>query len=135
MKDKYILLDFWASWDKASMAAQDSLVNVQKALKKEKFLIVSLSLDLDKKEWLKACDKDTTRWKQVCDFKMCIRDRYSILQSDRSMGICSGIQHNTVIIKPYLMNLIYHLPLHVRLIILNLNIVISTFQICQIVFK
>ena len=69
MKDKYILLDFWASWDKASMAAQDSLVNVQKALKKEKFLIVSLSLDLDKKEWLKACDKDTTRWKQVCDFK------------------------------------------------------------------
>ena len=69
MKDKYILLDFWASWDKASMAAQDSLVNVQKALKKEKFLIVSLSLDLDKKEWLKACDKDTARWKQVCDFK------------------------------------------------------------------
>ena len=69
MIDKYILLDFWASWDKASMAAQDSLVNVQKALKKEKFLIVSLSLDLDKKEWLKACDKDTIRWKQVCDFK------------------------------------------------------------------
>lgn len=38
-------------------------------IEKEKFLIVSLSLDLDKKEWLKACDKDTTRWKQVCDFK------------------------------------------------------------------
>lgn len=69
MKDKYVLLDFWASWNKESVAAQDSLVAVQKALKKEKFIIVSLSLDLDKKEWLKACDKDTIQWKQVCDFK------------------------------------------------------------------
>lgn len=69
MKDKYVLLDFWASWNKESMAAQDSLVPVQKAFKKEKFLIVSISLDVDKNEWLKACNKDTTQWKQVCDFK------------------------------------------------------------------
>lgn len=69
MKDRYVLLDFWASWDKASKAAQDSLVSVQQALKKEKFLIVSISLDMDREEWLKACDKDTVQWKQVCDFK------------------------------------------------------------------
>ena len=70
MKDKYVLLDFWASWNKESIAAQDSLVSVQKALKKEKFAIISLSLDLDKKEWLeKTLQRDTTQWKQVCDFK------------------------------------------------------------------
>lgn len=69
MKDKYVLLDFWASWDKESKVEQDSLVAVQKALKKEKFLIVSISLDLDRKEWLQACDKDSTQWKQLCDFK------------------------------------------------------------------
>lgn len=70
VKDKYILLDFWASWDKESVTAQDSLVPVQKALKKEKFTIISLSLDLDRKDWLAvASQRDTTQWKQVCDFK------------------------------------------------------------------
>ena len=70
IKGKYVLLDFWANWDKGSVAAQDSLVSVQKALKKEKFVIISLSLDLDKKEWLeKIAQRDTTQWKQVCDFK------------------------------------------------------------------
>lgn len=70
VKGKYVLLDFWASWNKESVTAQDSLVSIQKALKKEKFVIISLSLDLDKKEWLKAtAQRDTTQWKQVCDFK------------------------------------------------------------------
>ena len=68
--DKLVLLDFWASWNKESIATQDSLVSVQKALKKDKFVIISLSLDLDKKEWMeKIIQKDTTQWKQVCDFK------------------------------------------------------------------
>ena len=68
--DKPVLLDFWASWNKESIATQDSLVSVQKALKKDKFVIISLSLDLDKKEWMeKIIQKDTTQWKQVCDFK------------------------------------------------------------------
>ena len=68
--DKTVLLDFWASWNKESIATQDSLVSVQKALKKDKFVIISLSLDLDKKEWMeKIIQRDTTQWKQVCDFK------------------------------------------------------------------
>ena len=63
-------MDFWASWNKESIATQDSLVSVQKALKKDKFVIISLSLDLNKKEWMeKIIQKDTTQWKQVCDFK------------------------------------------------------------------
>ena len=69
-RGKYVLLDFWASWNKESIATQDSLVPVQKALKKNKFVIISLSLDLDKKEWMeKIIQRDTTQWKQVCDFK------------------------------------------------------------------
>lgn len=70
LKGKYVLLDFWASWDKESVTAQDSLVSVQKALKKEKFIIISLSLDLDRKAWLAETEKrDTTQWRQACDFK------------------------------------------------------------------
>ena len=68
IKQKYILIDFWASWNKESMEAQDSLIPVLKALKKKKFQIVSISLDLNKDAWLKASDRDTTQWLQVCDF-------------------------------------------------------------------
>lgn len=68
IRDKYILLDFWASWHPQSVAEQDSLETVLKALKKEDFIIVSMSLDLDKEAWLKASDRDTTQWKQICDF-------------------------------------------------------------------
>ena len=69
IRDRYILIDFWASWHPQSMIEQDSLQNVIKALKKEKFLICSISLDLDKDAWLKASDRDTTQWKQICDFR------------------------------------------------------------------
>lgn len=68
-RENYILVDFWASWHPESVAAQDSLVNVLKELKKEKFLVYSVSLDMDKEAWLKASDRDTTQWYQVCDFK------------------------------------------------------------------
>ncbi len=69
VKDRYVLLDFWASWNEKSIAAQDSLEDVRKALKKEKFIVISVSLDLNRDEWLAASQRDTTQWKQVCDFK------------------------------------------------------------------
>lgn len=68
-RDKYILVDFWASWHPESVAEQDSLEKVLKALKKEDFIIYSISLDMDKEAWLKAAKKDTLQWRQVCDFK------------------------------------------------------------------
>lgn len=68
VRDNYILIDFWASWHPQSMVEQDSLVRVIQALKKEKFRIFSISLDLDKNAWLEASDRDTTQWHQVCDF-------------------------------------------------------------------
>lgn len=69
IRDKYILLSFWASWHPESVAEQDSLQTVIKALKKEKFVVCSISLDLDKDAWLESSDRDTTQWKQLCDFK------------------------------------------------------------------
>ena len=69
IRNQYVLIDFWASWHPKSMAEQDSLQTVIKALKKEKFIVCSVSLDLDKEAWLKASDRDTTQWKQICDFK------------------------------------------------------------------
>ena len=69
LKDQYILIDFWASWHSESIKAQDSLENVLKALNKENFIVYSVSLDLNKEEWLQASDRDIPNWHQVCDFK------------------------------------------------------------------
>ena len=69
IRNQYILLDFWASWHPESIAEQDSLVRVLQELKKENFQIFSLSLDLNKKDWLEASERDTTQWQQICDFK------------------------------------------------------------------
>ena len=69
LKKKYILLDFWASWNPESVAEQDSLARVIKALRNENFVVVSISLDYDKQTWMKASDRDTTQWIQLCDFK------------------------------------------------------------------
>ena len=68
IRNQYILLDFWASWHAESVSQQDSLVRVLQALKEENFRIFSISLDLDKEAWMKASDRDTTQWHQLCDF-------------------------------------------------------------------
>lgn len=68
VRDKYVLISFWASWNKESVAEQDSLPKLLKQLKKSPFMVVSYSLDMDKAQWLDACERDTTNWRQVCDF-------------------------------------------------------------------
>ena len=69
IKNKYILLSFWASWHPQSLAEQDSIQEMKKTLKNKDILIVSVALDINKEEWLKHSERDTTQWKQVCDFK------------------------------------------------------------------
>ena len=67
-KDQYILVNFWASWDKKSIAACDTLQSAVKKLPKERIKVFNISLDYDKKQWLKACKKDTENWIEICNF-------------------------------------------------------------------
>ncbi len=71
IKNKLILLNFWASWYPESMSLRDSLKTIlkEKGVSKKDFLICNISLDMDKEAWIKASDKDTIQWKHVCDFK------------------------------------------------------------------
>ena len=70
MRDKYVLLSFWASWNPASIQDQDTIASVVKRLNKEKFIAMSISLDINREAWLKAIsNRDTTQWIQTCDFK------------------------------------------------------------------
>lgn len=62
-KNKYTLLEFWASWCSPCRA---EIPNLKKAYKKYKDLgleIYSVSIDRDRKAWEKALKKEQTTWK------------------------------------------------------------------------
>ena len=58
-----------------------------------------------------------------------------ILQSYGSMRIGTGIQDNTIKIKAYFMQLVNHLALHIRLIILEFHFRITAFQLHEVILE
>lgn len=68
-KDKYLLLQFWASWDSTSRQENARLRSLYRKQKRsKKFDIMGISLDLDRAAWLSAVRSDSLEWEQVCDF-------------------------------------------------------------------
>lgn len=68
-KDTYLLITFWASWDEESRQQQRSLIALKEKYGKHNFDILSVSLDTDRKAWLKAIEEDSVTWRQACDFE------------------------------------------------------------------
>lgn len=70
-KGKVVILNFWASWSKASRAENKNIVRVyQKYKNNAKVVFVSVSLDTDQESWKTAIAEDELAWvNQVCDFK------------------------------------------------------------------
>lgn len=66
---QYSLINFWASWDKESIAIKDSLYALCEKFSKNNFRVVNFSLDYNKEEWGKNTQKDTEQWIEVCDYK------------------------------------------------------------------
>ncbi len=63
------LINIWASWDRESVEAADSIRRIALRLPQEKFRVVNVSLDYDKRAWKNACREDSKQWTEVCDFK------------------------------------------------------------------
>ena len=67
-RDKYMLVNFWASWCKECDKSNAELRKINKKYKKNNnFGMIGISLDVDKEAWKDAIEKDTLNWTQVCD--------------------------------------------------------------------
>lgn len=67
-RGKYVLVDFWASWCSPCRHENPNVVKAYTKYKSDKFDILGVSLDQNKKAWEDAIAKDGLTWNQVCDF-------------------------------------------------------------------
>ncbi len=68
-RGKYVLVDFWASWCKPCRVENPMLVKTFNSFKSRNFTIVGVSLDNNRKSWIKAINKDKLAWSHVSDLK------------------------------------------------------------------
>lgn len=66
-KSKYLLVDFWASWCVPCRQENPTVVKAYQQYKNRGFEILSVSLDDNKKAWLKAIKADGLKWTHVSD--------------------------------------------------------------------
>lgn len=69
LKGKYVLVDFWASWCVPCRRSFPHMREVYKKYRSGKFEIYSISIDEDKKAWLKAVEEENNPWLQSLDTK------------------------------------------------------------------
>lgn len=64
-----LLVNLWASWDKASISRRDSIYRMTTKFSEGKFRVINISLDSNQKAWKAACKEDSKQWTEACDFK------------------------------------------------------------------
>lgn len=69
LKGKYVLLDFWAAWCKPCRDENPNVVQAFNTYKNNGFTVFGVSLDKEKKSWLKAIHDDGLQWQHVSDLK------------------------------------------------------------------
>jgi len=66
-KGKYLLVDFWASWDKESIKRENLNAIAFKKLANKNFSIVSIALDPERDVWKQYLSGTSNNWTQLID--------------------------------------------------------------------
>lgn len=69
VRGKYVLLDFWAAWCGPCRQENPNVVDAFERFQDKGFTVFGVSLDRDKKDWLKAIRTDRLTWPHVSDLK------------------------------------------------------------------
>lgn len=70
LRGRYVLLCFWASWAKTSVAENKGLIEIHKKYKPYGFEIVQVSLDRNLGELTRSLTPEMRQWKHCSEFKM-----------------------------------------------------------------
>jgi peroxiredoxin len=68
-RGRYVLLDFWASWNTMSRTRNKMLASIYSKYKDKGFEIYQVSLDRTKESWTNGIEEDRLNWINVSDLK------------------------------------------------------------------
>ena len=69
LKGKYVLLDFWAAWCGPCRQENPNVVQAFHKYKEKGFTVLGVSLDRERKDWLKGVRDDKLTWTNVSELK------------------------------------------------------------------